>query len=94
MMEVRRARIAKGVVPSMKRVDTCAAEFEAGTPYMYSAYDGECECESDDKKKVGWAGGNARPTGHQPSSRFEGMKHAATPLSPFDCYKHYKWRLP
>lgn len=52
MLEVRKARIAKGVVPSMKRVDTCAAEFEAGTPYMYSTYEGECECDADNNKKV------------------------------------------
>ena len=49
---VRKARKALGVEPSMKRVDTCAAEFEAGTPYMYSAYDGECECEADSNPKV------------------------------------------
>lgn len=50
---VRMTRKALGVEPSMKRVDTCAAEFEAGTPYMYSSYDGECECESDAEPKVG-----------------------------------------
>ena len=37
------ARKAAGVYPSMKRVDTCAAEFAAETPYMYSSYDGSCE---------------------------------------------------
>ncbi len=35
-----------------KRVDTCAAEFESFTPYMYSAYEEECEAEPTDKKKV------------------------------------------
>ncbi len=49
---VRAARKELGVVPSMKRVDTCAAEFEAGTPYMYSSYDGECECEPTNNRKV------------------------------------------
>ncbi len=39
--------------PSMKRVDTCAAEFEAATPYMYSSYDGSCECEPTTERKVG-----------------------------------------
>lgn len=39
-MDVRLARKAVGVVPSYKRVDTCAAEFSAETPYMYSSYDG------------------------------------------------------
>ena len=36
MMGVRAHRKAQGVLPSYKRVDTCAAEFEADTPYMYS----------------------------------------------------------
>lgn len=40
-MEVRNARKAFGVVPSFKRVDTCAAEFAAETPYLYSSYDGK-----------------------------------------------------
>ena len=44
MMAVRAARKAAGVLPSYKRVDTCAAEFEANTPYMYSCYDGDTEC--------------------------------------------------
>jgi carbamoyl-phosphate synthase large subunit len=39
-MEVRQARKAHGVEPSYKRVDTCAAEFSAETPYLYSSYDG------------------------------------------------------
>ncbi|KAF2300535.1 hypothetical protein GH714_013972 [Hevea brasiliensis] len=37
--DVRSKRISFGVVPAYKRVDTCAAEFEANTPYMYSSYD-------------------------------------------------------
>lgn len=41
--EVRATRVSLGVTPSYKRVDTCAAEFEANTPYMYSSYDFECE---------------------------------------------------
>ena len=41
--EVRACRLALGVCPAYKRVDTCAAEFEANTPIMYSYYDGECE---------------------------------------------------
>lgn len=52
MMEVRAARKALGVEASMKRVDTCAAEFEAATPYMYSSYDGNCECEPTTARKV------------------------------------------
>ena len=48
--QVRRARQNLGVTASFKRIDTCAAEFEAQTPYMYSTYEapamGEVECES------------------------------------------------
>ena len=62
-MEVRRVRHLKGVVPSMKRVDTCAAEFEAGTPYMYSSYDGECECEPTTNPKVLILGGGPNRIG-------------------------------
>ena len=39
--EVRQARIAKGVVATFKTVDTCAAEFEAHTPYHYATYEDE-----------------------------------------------------
>ena len=48
--QVRRARLNLGVVAQFKRIDTCAAEFEAQTPYMYSTYEtpvmGEAECEA------------------------------------------------
>src|SRR5207244_843098 len=37
--EIRRQRLERGIVPSFKLVDTCAAEFEAYTPYYYSAYE-------------------------------------------------------
>ena len=50
---MRAARKAAGVVATFKRVDTCAAEFEAATPYMYSSYDGNDECESTNDQKVG-----------------------------------------
>ena len=47
---IRRARVNLGVVAQFKRIDTCAAEFEAQTPYMYSTYEhsvmGEAECEA------------------------------------------------
>src|SRR5690606_33221189 len=42
-MEVRRARKRKGVEATFKQVDTCAAEFEAYTPYYYSTYESEDE---------------------------------------------------
>src|SRR5690606_21327998 len=48
--EVRAARWEAGVTAVYKRIDTCAAEFEAQTPYMYSTYeaapDGHAECEA------------------------------------------------
>jgi carbamoyl-phosphate synthase large subunit len=48
--QVRRARLRLGVKAAFKRIDTCAAEFEAQTPYMYSTYEapamGDVECES------------------------------------------------
>ncbi|MDF1565224.1 MAG: carbamoyl-phosphate synthase large subunit [Deltaproteobacteria bacterium] len=50
--EVRRRRKAAGVVAVYKRVDTCGAEFEAFTPYLYSTYEDECEAEPSGAKKV------------------------------------------
>ena len=49
---VREARQALGVRPVYKRVDTCAAEFEASTPYMYSTYETENEAEPSNRRKV------------------------------------------
>jgi carbamoyl-phosphate synthase large subunit len=50
--EVRNARHALGVRPVYKRVDTCAAEFEASTPYLYSTYETENEAEPTNRRKV------------------------------------------
>jgi carbamoyl-phosphate synthase large subunit len=50
--EVRAARIAAGVVPTYKTVDTCAAEFDAETPYHYSSYEDETEVRPSTKQKV------------------------------------------
>ncbi|MDQ7007016.1 MAG: carbamoyl-phosphate synthase large subunit [Acidobacteriota bacterium] len=50
--DVRRRRWDIGLRPVFKRVDTCAAEFEAHTPYLYSTYEDECEAEPTDRKKV------------------------------------------
>ncbi|GMJ05279.1 carbamoyl phosphate synthetase B, VENOSA 3 [Hibiscus trionum] len=61
--EVRKRRISLGVVPAYKRVDTCAAEFEANTPYMYSSYDFECESAPTGKKKVLILGGGPNRIG-------------------------------
>jgi carbamoyl-phosphate synthase large subunit len=62
--EVRALRKALGLVPSYRLVDTCAAEFEAYTPYYYSTYDrGDDEVRSSDKKKVMILGGGPNRIG-------------------------------
>jgi carbamoyl-phosphate synthase large subunit len=50
--EVRDRRKANGLKPGYKLVDTCAAEFEAITPYYYSTWKGLDEVEVSDKKKI------------------------------------------
>jgi carbamoyl-phosphate synthase large subunit len=50
--EVRARRLAAGIRPVYKRVDTCAAEFVSHTPYLYSTYEREDESETTDRKKV------------------------------------------
>ena len=49
---VRAARLAAGVRPTFKTVDTCGAEFEASTPYHYSTYEDEDEVRPGQKPKV------------------------------------------
>ncbi|WP_458789932.1 carbamoyl-phosphate synthase large subunit [Yoonia sp. MH D7] len=66
---VRKSRRAMGVNAVFKRIDTCAAEFEAQTPYMYSTYespvmgDAECEARPSDRKKVVILGGGPNRIG-------------------------------
>jgi carbamoyl-phosphate synthase large subunit len=50
--EVRTRRHELGVRPVFKRVDTCAAEFESFTPYLYSTYEDEDEADTVDRRKV------------------------------------------
>ncbi|HEX7001474.1 MAG TPA: carbamoyl-phosphate synthase large subunit [Trueperaceae bacterium] len=50
--EVRRLRLVKQQAPVYKTVDTCAAEFEAYTPYLYSTYEWEDEAPPTDRQKV------------------------------------------
>ncbi len=50
--DARAARIAHGVIPTYKTVDTCAAEFEATTPYHYSTYEDENEVSESDRDKI------------------------------------------
>ena len=62
--EVRQYRKSLGVTPVYKLVDTCAAEFEAFTPYYYSTYElGENEVQSSDKRKVMILGGGPNRIG-------------------------------
>jgi carbamoyl-phosphate synthase large subunit len=50
--KVREHRWKRGLRPVYKRVDTCAAEFEAYTPYLYSTYEEEDEAPPTDRKKI------------------------------------------
>ena len=50
--EVRGLRKSRSIVPVYKRVDTCGAEFESFTPYMYSTYEEECEAEPTNRRKI------------------------------------------
>jgi carbamoyl-phosphate synthase large subunit len=67
--EVRELRHRLGVKPVFKRIDSCAAEFEAVTPYMYSTYEApsfgapECEARPSDRKKVVILGGGPNRIG-------------------------------
>jgi carbamoyl-phosphate synthase large subunit len=62
--DVRAERYKLGLIPSYRLVDTCAAEFEAYTPYYYSTYDrGEDEIRPSDKRKVVILGGGPNRIG-------------------------------
>ncbi len=61
--EVRAARKKAGIVPTYRLVDTCAAEFEAYTPYYYSTYGDEDETRQNDKRKVMILGGGPNRIG-------------------------------
>jgi carbamoyl-phosphate synthase large subunit len=61
--EVRALRHAHGVRPVYKRVDTCAAEFEAHTPYLYSTYEDECEAAPTTRRKIMILGGGPNRIG-------------------------------
>jgi carbamoyl-phosphate synthase large subunit len=50
--KVRAKRQVAHIIPVYKRVDTCSAEFESQTPYLYSTYESECEAEPTDKQKI------------------------------------------
>ena len=61
--EFRQYRKSLGVHPVFKRVDTCAAEFEAATAYMYSTYEEECEAEPTNERKIMVLGGGPNRIG-------------------------------
>jgi carbamoyl-phosphate synthase large subunit len=60
---VRARRVALGVRPVFKRVDTCAAEFATKTAYMYSTYEEECEAAPTDRRKIMVLGGGPNRIG-------------------------------
>ena len=60
---VRTMRLAAGVTPTYKVVDTCAAEFESYTPYYYSTYEQVNEVERTDKRKIMILGGGPNRIG-------------------------------
>ncbi len=61
--DVRSLRHQHDIRPVYKRVDTCAAEFESNTAYMYSTYDEECESAPGDKEKIVILGGGPNRIG-------------------------------
>ena len=61
--DARAARLAAGVAPVFKRVDTCAAEFEAATAYLYSTYEEECEAAPTSHSKIMVIGGGPNRIG-------------------------------
>ncbi|MEY3395000.1 MAG: hypothetical protein RL346_1236 [Verrucomicrobiota bacterium] len=60
---VRNARKLQNIIPTYRLVDTCAAEFEAYTPYFYSTYGDENEARQSDKKKIIILGGGPNRIG-------------------------------
>ena len=62
-LEIREQRKKEGVTPTYRLVDTCAAEFEAFTPYYYSTYGDENENREGDKKQVMILGGGPNRIG-------------------------------
>ena len=61
--DIRAERKAQGVIPTYRLVDTCAAEFEAHTPYYYSTYGDENEARETDQKKIIILGGGPNRIG-------------------------------
>ena len=60
---IRKKRLENGIRPVYKRVDTCGAEFEAYTPYLYSTYEQECQDDPPSRKKIMILGGGPNRIG-------------------------------
>jgi carbamoyl-phosphate synthase large subunit len=60
---IRAQRLQAGINATFKRVDTCAAEFEAYTPYLYSTYERECEANPTSRRKIVILGGGPNRIG-------------------------------
>jgi len=78
-LEVRAHRIAQGIAPVYKRVDTCGAEFESFTPYMYSTFEEECEADASDRKKIMILGSGPNRIGQ--GIEFDYCSRCRTPIS-------------
>ncbi|MBT5550824.1 MAG: carbamoyl-phosphate synthase large subunit [Nitrospina sp.] len=61
--DIFQRRNQSGIFPVFKRVDTCGAEFEAFTPYLYSTYEDECEADVTTRKKIMILGGGPNRIG-------------------------------
>jgi carbamoyl-phosphate synthase large subunit len=61
--QLRKLRIESGINAVYKMVDTCASEFEASTPYLYSTYESQCESNPTSRKKVVILGGGPNRIG-------------------------------
>jgi carbamoyl-phosphate synthase large subunit len=62
-LDIRAQRLQGGITATFKRVDTCAAEFEAYTPYLYSTYERECEANPTSRRKIIILGGGPNRIG-------------------------------
>ena len=62
-LDVRRLRADLGITPTYHQVDTCAAEFEAYTPYLYSSHESESEAPPSDRPKIMILGGGPNRIG-------------------------------
>ena len=62
-IDLRKHRQSQGINPVYKMVDTCGAEFEAATPYLYSTYESQCEANPTNRRKIMILGGGPNRIG-------------------------------